>query len=187
MNEAKVKKLLGELVQRVDEMHDILSREMPANAYTWKRVSDEVRDLAANPVPASDVEAFARRTLSIWGVGMGSFSDTFVTARFDEVRDEAYALLEQLQSSAGEGALNTLAVRRHLTTLETVLLETGYDAEAAQARALLNAKDMDCIAAARYADDLARRKWTGPATARVPAIVGALKAELAAYVQSGTQ
>jgi hypothetical protein len=182
MNEPKVRKLLSELSPRVDEMHDILSREMPENAYTWKTIGEEVRDLAAQPYPPQDVEAFARRTLSIWGVGMGSFSDTFVTHRFEEVRDEVQALLEQLQDAAREGEVNTLAVRRHLTTLETVLLETHHEAEATRARALLNANEMDCAAAARLASELEARTWTAPASARVPAIVGALKAELAQYV-----
>lgn len=113
---------------------------------------------------------------------MGSFSDINLGARFEELRDQLWNLLAELIDAARTGEVNTLAVRRHLTTLETVFLETHHQAEAARARELLNADEMDCVAAARFASELEARKWTGAATARVPAIIGVLKAELAPYI-----
>ncbi len=55
---------------------------------------------------------------------------------FQERKDRVSGLAGQLIDDAKEGAINTLAVRRHLTTLETVLLETHHQSEAERARAL---------------------------------------------------
>jgi hypothetical protein len=72
------------------------------------------------------------------------------TAHLSMLRNKLGAFAERLHSEATEGTINTLAVRRHLTELETALLDLARERDCqAQAlatgcRTLLNAEEVVC-------------------------------------------
>lgn len=196
MNESKARAALQRLAEAAGELATVCDRDVTEFARTWHAIANNARVLereTALPQVRGDIESLLDSIASLFGYHPGAFTEAYIArsdfneqvaenAKFDALKDRVSEAAGALRDALTESEVNTLAVRRHLTTLETVFLETHHQDEATRARELLNAPEVDCIAAARFASDLAQRKWTGAATARVPAIVGALKGELAPYI-----
>jgi hypothetical protein len=195
MNETKTKVAARALADSVAELAAFVDKHMSTfgrmrtNAARVTRAFAEVsRPMRDDALDVADMVrgAFGNgRDGTFLDAGPWSDDQTERFALNDELerrRDAVWAAIAALEDGVKEGEVNTLAVRRHLTTLETVLLECRHDAEAACVRQLLNADEVDCVAVAQLAAELEQRKWAGAAVARIPAILDALEAELAPYV-----
>ncbi|MBC5800185.1 MAG: hypothetical protein GIW94_09475 [Candidatus Eremiobacteraeota bacterium] len=188
-----------DLADSVAELSTFVDKHMPTFAPMWQNNARAARAFAdvAHPM-RDDALAVAQMVRGAFGSGRdGTFLDAgpwsddeaerfALNEEFERKKDSVWAAVASLEHAANEGEVNTLAVRRHLTTLETVLIETRHQAEAERARKLLDADEVDCMAAVQFASELEARTWTGATTGRVPAIVGALKAELAPYVAAAS-
>jgi len=132
--------ILDELRSAVGRMYEILARENEvAQANYWHRVLGEL-DAMVDPDPRA-VEDVARSISNAIGVGPGSLRDVFVADDFGGAVDQVGRLCWQAETAAR--ALGPGSLRRRLTSLETILLESGRVDDAAKLRTLLEQDDVD--------------------------------------------
>jgi hypothetical protein len=202
MNESKVRTELHKLVSTASELAAVCDREVPEFARQWHAVARNARALESEAdlsLVRGDLESLVDTVERLFGYHPDAFTERYIVranldeqeaenAKFDALKDSVLAAARAVGEALPEGEINKLAVRRHLTGLETIFLDGGYRAEASHARALLNAEWIDLTAVGHFADELACRKWIGLASSvqnEVDRIVGDLKAELSVADRSG--
>lgn len=154
MNHGRARMLLCGVEQTAGELHAIVAREAPEFACFWRDVVAECRELvAAEWLAPHALEELAQAIVRALGVGMGSLSDLVLmredraemkraNAHLDMLRNKLGAFGERLRLEAIEGTINTFVVRRHLTELETVLLDRARERDH-QAQALAFVVDLE--------------------------------------------
>jgi hypothetical protein len=188
MNPIRTNAALVELAQAAEELARTCDKEAPDYAPTWHDVAHNARALAGE-LSRADLESFLQGIESLFSYHPGSFSEVYVmrsdpdeqaaeNVKFDKQRERVMSAAAEVKAAAKEGELNTLAVRRHLTALETTMLNANLDADARTIRVLLNADELDCAAARELAASYRKRDWPEGTGVRVRLILDELQGEL---------
>lgn len=159
--------LLQRLQSRLSELHEILAEHGWPTSF-WRDAMEEADRIRREGLSARDIERFARDVLGGFGVGMGSLSDTYINDRFDAVREDVERLAGDVIATAQRErstATDPLVMRRHLTAVETALLDAGNRDEAKCVRDLLNSDSATRADAERLASDLEQRMRPSPESA----------------------
>ncbi len=146
----ELRSLLEQLHQAVDVTVGILVRENEPRASYWQRLLGELAQVDSSDL--EEVVSLMSRISGAIGVGMGTLSDTYVSRDFEPALDRVSALAWQAECLARE--LGTGPVRRHLTTLETALLEAGREEDAVPLRELLQQDQISLDAASAAVEHL---------------------------------
>ena len=189
MNELRVKAALATLARAACDLGQACDREAIEFARVWHGISRNAEALRSD-LSAEDLKSLLRSVAMLFSDHPGAFTEDYIkradpdeqlaeNVRFNELKERVMAAAGEAGAAAREGEVNTGAIRRHLTSLETVMLEANRGAEAEALRSLLRADELDCSAARALAEDLAQRNWTDDTAARVRMIVNELRRELA--------
>jgi hypothetical protein len=188
MNEPRVIAALLELSEATRELAEICEREALGYGPMLRRLSSNARALTSE-LTREDVESVQTTAASLYASHPGSFSEVYIArtdpaereaenARFERVKDRVASAIGDIARATVEGEINFGAVRRHLTSLETELIQANRPNEVARIRDLLDRdpkKPADVLA---LIDELEARVWPESLRATVQAHISAVRREL---------
>jgi hypothetical protein len=145
----------------------------------WENAASEAEAMIASNSSLDSVASWAMNVSRLFGVGMGSFSDTYLGDDVDRIRDELQKELWDLAETCRAVPGSELRIRRCLTAIESALLAHGDSELAGDFRRVLTAEELDLEAVRRLAD----ATLGGAAIDAVRELVPALRRELDAVAQ----
>lgn len=167
----EIRKALTSLREALAKLLAILVRESWQFTSAWESAIADVDRMLAIDVPPDEIARWAMGVSQNFGVGMGSLSDVYLGDDFDGVRERVQELLWSVGEAARQTPGNPLRMRRHLTHLETALLDAGLATDAAEVRGLLSSDEVDLQSVERTL-----AKLDPKASAATPAVSVALQA-----------
>ncbi len=190
MNRARLDAALAALATAARDLALLCDRELPRYATFWHSVARDAVLLRSN-FDRREVEALFRDIVCELGYRRDSFQEEYIqrddfdeqeaeNARLDQLKDRVSKADSEAWAAVHEGEVNSGAIRRHLTEIETVLLDAKLDVESARRlREFLSAGETDLQAAQVLVDEFARREWPAAVRQRVLGLVSRLQWELA--------
>jgi hypothetical protein len=160
----------------------LLVRERWPFTSPWGAAINDLDDILAHEPCPDQIVPWAMRVSQNFGVGMGSMSDTYISDDFDSVRQLVQESLWSVVEAAQSEPKNPLRLRRHLTELETVLLDAKMADDAAEVRQLLSCFTLDIPAVKQLVQRLLSRGNPGQA---ILAALHVVKSEIDAEKAEG--
>ena len=191
MNERKTAAGAAALAKAIGELRTFVDVHLPSWAPLWAAQLSAVR-LFLEPAPHTRADVFNladQVARAFGGAHMGAFDEVGlarndrdeqgrINAVLQALKDAIWDAIAQLREAANEGESNQLAIRRHLTTLETDSMAASDDAMASRIRALLDADAIEPTALRGLTTDWLEHLGDAEGRAVGMAAIRALLAEL---------